>query len=73
MGQTWLITLVFGLHPPFYESTLCALSSEIMSPAWKSLENCAICAVWQEHLPWPSGQRGSGGGLHALHPGGHPD
>lgn len=42
MGQSWLVTLVSGLHPLFYESTFCALSGKIMSLAWKSLENCEI-------------------------------
>lgn len=46
VGYTGLwVTPGFGLHPPFYESTLCALSSKIMSLAWKSLEHCEICSL----------------------------
>lgn len=45
MGQAWLVTLGFGLHPPFHESTFCAVSCEITSLAWKNLENCETCSL----------------------------
>lgn len=66
-AQIWLVTLGPAL------SILCALSSKIVSLAWKSLGSCEISSLAGAYPFGLGGWQGGGASSHALHPGGHLD